>query len=72
MSTHNKFSSRNQKNIDTFFVSIAPDTARFSTKKYRYFSYFSMKTYVVGIHLKRLAKALQMSTGSTTYVFVEE
>ena len=28
----------------------APDTTLFSTEKYWYFSYFSMKTYVVGTH----------------------
>ena len=33
-----------------------------STKKYRHFSYFSMKTYVVGTHWKGLGKALPMST----------
>ena len=41
---------------------IAPDKELFAVKKYRYFSYFSMKIYVVGIHLKRLDEALQMST----------
>ena len=33
----------------------------FSTKNYGYFSYFSMKIYVVGTHKKRLAEALLMS-----------
>ena len=28
----------------------------------QYFSYFSMKTYVVGTHLKHLAEVLLMST----------
>ena len=35
-----------------------------------YFSYFSMKTYDVGTHKKRLGKALLTST--TTYVFKEK
>ena len=33
-----------------------------STPKYCYFSYFSMKTYVLGTHLKHLAEALLTST----------
>ena len=33
-----------------------------STQKYWYFSYFSMKTYILGTHQKRLAEALLMST----------
>ena len=38
------------------------DKAFVSTRKYRYFSYFCTKTYVVGTHLKRLTEALLMST----------
>ena len=34
-----------------------------------YFSYFSIKTYIVGPHWKRLDEALRMSTA--TYVFTE-
>ena len=36
----------------------------------QYFSYFSMKTYFVGTHQKRLCEALLMST--TIYVFVKK
>ena len=39
-----------------------PDKSLLFSEKYWYFSYFSMKTYVVGTHSKRLAKALLMST----------
>ena len=39
--------------------SIAPDKRGFSAL---YFSYFSMKTYVVGTHEKCLSEALLMST----------
>ena len=46
---------------------IASDKANFSIEKYWYFSYFSIKTYVVGTHQKRLAKALLMSTHSICF-----
>ena len=42
--------------------SIATDKALFSSKKCWYLSYFSVKTYVVGTHLKCLSEALLMST----------
>ena len=45
---------------------IAPDEG----VSYRYFSYFSMKTYVVGTHYKHLSEAFLMSTHS--HVFVEK
>ena len=41
---------------------IATDKAPFSSEKCWYLSYFSMKTYVVGTHLKYLTEALLMST----------
>ena len=41
---------------------IAPDKTCFSAEKCSYFSYISMKTYVVGTHWKRLSEALPMST----------
>ena len=34
---------------------IAPDKTCFSAEKCSYFSYISMKTYVVGTHWKRLS-----------------
>ena len=33
-----------------YFTYIVPDKALFAAQKYRYISYFSMKTYVVGTH----------------------
>ena len=44
------------------YVNIALVKALFSVQKYWYFSYFSMKPYVVGTHLKCLIEALLMST----------
>ena len=41
---------------------IALDKMLISVQKYWYFSYFSMKTYVVGTHKKCLAEVLLMST----------
>ena len=41
---------------------IALDKMLFSIKSIDIFSYFSMKTYVVGTHYKRLGKALLLST----------
>ena len=35
-------------------LDIAPDKAFFPSKKQWYFSYFSMKAYVVGTHMKHL------------------
>ena len=43
---------------------IAPDMVLFSQMKSRYFSYFSTKTYVLGIHQKCLAEALLMNTNN--------
>ena len=43
-------------------IYIATDKVLFSSKKCLYLSYFSMKTFVVGTHSKRLAEALLMST----------
>ena len=40
----------------------------FSIQKYFYFSYFSMKTYVMGTHKKRLAEALLMSTHNICFL----
>ena len=42
----------------------------FHGEKRKYFSYVSMKMYVVGTHEKRLNEPLLMST--STYVFVEK
>ena len=42
--------------------SIATGKALFSSEKFWYLSYFSMKTYVVGTHYRRLDEALLMST----------
>ena len=56
------FLQKSKKNINTFWLkkknksgamlhgekNTAPDKVLFSTEKYLYFSYFSMKTYVVG------------------------
>ena len=44
------------------------DSFRWVMVPSEYFSYFPMKTYVVGTHKKHLSKALLMST--TTYVFL--
>ena len=44
-----------------FYPGIALDKVLFSTEKYLYFSYFSMKTYVMGTHEKRFAEVLLMS-----------
>ena len=41
---------------------IAPDKVLFSTKTCQYFPYFSMKTYIVGIHSKCLSEVLLTST----------
>ena len=43
--------------------SIAPD----KKYPYKFFSYFSAKTYVVGTHQKRLGKALLMSTHNISF-----
>ena len=41
---------KKKKKISIIFGYIALDKALFSSKRYLYFSYFSMKTYVVGTH----------------------
>ena len=56
--------------IITKYSSQSPTGLDKSEYQVNYFSCFSMKTYVVGTHLKCLAKALLMST--TKYVFMEK
>ena len=47
---------------------ITPDKEHFFNRKVLLFSYFSMKTYVVGIHQKRLGEALLMTTHNICFL----
>ena len=48
--------------VYTNFDVIALAEALISTKGYKYFSSFCMKTYVLGTHYKQLGKVLLLST----------